>query len=284
LISAEDAERRVLMLENPGLPGTGLITNSLFCGLQTIGPGEIAPAHRHSSNALRLIIESDGAYSNVAGERIVMHRGDLVLTPSWAWHDHGHQGSKPAIWLDALDLAFGYLFGKIFREDWPADSPSMSFETGRNASARNGVNLLPMEHSLQFNHPLLLAYPYERTRESLDRLVRHGSVHPVHGVKMRYANPRDRGFVFPTIAAFIQWLPKTFRGRPYRSTESTVFFVIEGDGTITAGNEQFAFKQDDVFVVPPWTQHSIESASECVLFNYSDRAAQVACGFWREDF
>jgi gentisate 1,2-dioxygenase len=92
------------MLENPGLPGSGLITNSLFCGLQTIGPGETAPAHRHSPNALRLIIESNGAYTTVAGERVVMHRGDLVLTPGWAWHGHGHVGSKPAIWLDALDL------------------------------------------------------------------------------------------------------------------------------------------------------------------------------------
>src|ERR1700741_4215244 len=75
LITAQEAERRVLMLENPGLPGTGLITNSLVCGLQAIGPGEMAPAHRHSPNALRLIIESDGAYTTVAGERVTMHRG-----------------------------------------------------------------------------------------------------------------------------------------------------------------------------------------------------------------
>ena len=44
-----------------------------------------------------------------------------------------------------------------------------------------------------------------------------------------------------------------------------------------------AREQDDVFVVPPWTPYSIESACECVLFSYSDRSAQVALGFWRED-
>jgi gentisate 1,2-dioxygenase len=283
LITAQEAERRVLMLENPGLPGTGLIANSLFCGLQAISPGETAPAHRHSPNALRLIIESDGAYTNVGGERIAMHRGDLVLTPGWAWHGHGHLGSKPAIWLDALDLAFGHLFGKIFRENGPAEAQPISFEAEGSAAARYGANLLPVEHHPQLNHSPLLAYPYERTREALARLVRHGPVHPAHGIKMRYANPIDGGFIYRTIATFIQWLPEGFRGRPYRSTESVVFYVIEGSGTIQAGHENFAFAQDDVFVVPPWTKYSLECANECVLFSYSDRAAQAALGFWRED-
>jgi gentisate 1,2-dioxygenase len=145
-----------------------------------------------------------------------------------------------------------------------------------------GTNLLPVEHHSQLNHSPLLAYPYERTREALERLARHGPVHPVHGVKMRYANPIDGGFVFRTIAAFVQWLPEGFRGRTYRSTESAVFCVIEGNGAIRAGDENFAFEQDDVFVVPPWTRYGIDSAGECVLFSYSDRAAQVSLGFWRE--
>ena len=283
LIAAKDAERRVLTLENPGLPGTGLITSSLFCGLQAISPGETAPAHRHSSNALRLIIESDGAYTNVEGERITMHRGDLVLTPGWAWHSHGHVGSRPAIWLAALDLAFGRLFGKIFRESDPDESQVISLESRRNAAAQYAANLLPVEHRSPLDHSPLLSYPYERTREALEWLARHGSVHPVHGVKMRYANPLDGGFIYRTIAAFIQLLPKGFRSVPYRSTESAVFYAIEGNGTIQAGNESFAFEQDDVFVVPPWITYSIESGAECILFSYSDRAAQVALGFWRED-
>ena len=91
LISAEEATRRVLILENPGLKGQTSITHSLFAGLQLILPGEVAPAHRHSQSALRFIIEGDGAYTAVDGERTTMHPGDFVITPSWTWHDHGNK-------------------------------------------------------------------------------------------------------------------------------------------------------------------------------------------------
>ena len=38
------------------------------------------------------------------GKRIQMQKGDVILTPSWNWHDHGKDGSGPMIWLDGLDL------------------------------------------------------------------------------------------------------------------------------------------------------------------------------------
>ena len=110
--------------------GTGYITSSLYCGLQVIAPGEIAPAHRHSPNALRFIIEGQGAYSTVEGERVPMRPGDFVLTPGWTWHDHGHLGSEPVIWLDALDNPFGQFFGAIFREEYPHDTHPVTHTSG----------------------------------------------------------------------------------------------------------------------------------------------------------
>jgi len=79
LISAEQAERRVLILENPGLAGQSAITPSLYAGLQLILPGEVAPCHRHSQNALRFVMEGSGAYTALDGERAVMEPFDLVL-------------------------------------------------------------------------------------------------------------------------------------------------------------------------------------------------------------
>jgi gentisate 1,2-dioxygenase len=283
LITAKEAERRVFMLENPGLPGTGYITTSLYCGLQVIKPGEIAPAHRHSPNALRFIIEGEGAYTTVEGERVTMHPGDFVLTPGWTWHDHGHLGASPVVWLDALDNPFGQFFGAIFRENYPDDAQAPHLAPG-NAAARYGANLMPIEYrgGTRRSSPLLV-YPYDRTRAALEQLARSGPLHPSHGIKMRYANPYDGGYVYPTIAVFIQWLPKNFSGQSYRSTDGTVMHVVEGRGKAHIGGKEFAFEPHDLLVVPAWTHYHLETEDECVLFVLSDRAAQEALGFWREE-
>src|SRR3546814_418081 len=108
LISAEEAVRRVLILENPGLRGEASITQTLYAGLQLILPGETAPSHRHVQSALRFIVEGKGAYTAVNGERTAMHPGDFIITPSWTWHDHGNlsvdEGGEPVVWLDGLDI------------------------------------------------------------------------------------------------------------------------------------------------------------------------------------
>lgn len=282
LISTEEAERRVLMLENPGLPGSGYITSSIYSGMQIILPGEVARAHRHSSNAMRFIIEGVGAYSTVEGERVPMHPGDFVLTPYWTWHDHGHTGTEPVIWLDALDNPFAEMFGTMFRENYPHEAQELSLPSGGTA-ARYGAGLMPIELKSSKLASPLLAYPYDRTRETLDQLARGGALHPAHGIKMRYVNPTTGGHVFPTIAVFIQWLPKQFSGQTYRSTESSVFCAVEGSGRVHAGDVEIAFAPHDIFVVPSWVPYRITTDSECVLFSYSDRAPQETLGLWREE-
>jgi gentisate 1,2-dioxygenase len=67
-------------------------------------PNETAPAYRHTAFAMRFIIEGNGGFTTVHGRRIKMNQGDVILTPTWNWHDHGKGGSGPMIWLDGLDL------------------------------------------------------------------------------------------------------------------------------------------------------------------------------------
>src|SRR5574341_1095968 len=104
LVPIAQAERRVLVLENPGLKGTYAITATLYAGLQIILPREAAPSHHHTPAALRLVVEGRGAYTTVDGVKCAMEPGDLIITPPMRWPDHGHEGGEPVVWLDGLDI------------------------------------------------------------------------------------------------------------------------------------------------------------------------------------
>src|SRR5687767_14887501 len=104
MVPLDQAERRVLVLRNPGLDGAYAITSTLYAGLQIILPGEAAPSHHHTPAALRLVVEGDGAYTTVDGVKCAMAPGDLIITPPMRWHDHGHDGHEPTVWLDGLDI------------------------------------------------------------------------------------------------------------------------------------------------------------------------------------
>src|SRR6201988_258637 len=123
VISAEEAVRRVLVLETPGLPGKSSMTPNLYDGLQLILPGETAPSHRHTQSALRFIVEGKGAWTAVNGERTTMRPGDFIITPSWTWHDHGNPSvedfCEPFVGLDGLDMPFVAQRDAGFAENYP---------------------------------------------------------------------------------------------------------------------------------------------------------------------
>lgn len=281
LLTAREAERRVLVLENPGLRGQSRITQSLYAGLQLILPGEIAPAHRHAAAALRFIIEGTGAYTAVEGERTMMHPGDFILTPSWTYHDHGNPGDVPVIWLDGLDVPIVNLFDASFRENFPGESQPHVIPEG-DSHARYAANMLPVDWTPARPSSPIFNYPYSRSRETIETLYRNGPVHDCHGVKLRYINPAGGGSPMPTIGAFMQLLPKGFRGTPYRATDSTVYAAIEGRGRTRVGDNVLTWGPRDVFVVPSWTRVAHEASEEAVLFSFSDRPAQQVLGLWRE--
>src|SRR5438105_9275400 len=144
LITAQEAQRRVLILENPGLKGHATITGSLFAGLQLILPGEVAPVHRHTQSALRFIIEGHGAYTAADGERTIMCEGDFVITPTWTWHDHGNDSSKPMVWLDGLDIPLVAMFNAGFAENGAEDEQAVTAPEG-TSDARFASGLLPVD-------------------------------------------------------------------------------------------------------------------------------------------
>ena len=281
LITAKEAERRVLILENPAYRGASRITQSLYAGMQLVLPGEIAPTHHHTASALRFVIEGEGAYTAVDGERTTMHPGDFILTPSWTYHDHGNPSEQPVVWLDGLDIPIVNFFDTSFAEHYPQEMQPVTRKEG-DALVRYGANLLPLEFNARTPSPLL-TYSYARSREALEQLYRNGPVDACHGVKMQYINPATGGYPILTIGAFIQLLPSGFRGATYRSTDATIYCVVEGRGRTQAGGVSLAWKERDIFVVPSWYSVSHQADSHAVLFSFSDRPAQKALGLWREE-
>jgi len=282
LITAKEAERRVLILENPAMPGTSLITQSVYAGLQLVASGETTPTHRHVTSALRFVIESEKGYTAVDGERTTMHPGDFVITPSWTYHDHGNPGDTPVIWLDGLDIPIVNLLGTSFAEPHPAGLQPMTRKEG-DAAARYSEGLLPLGYEPERLTTPVFNYSYARSREALDRLYRNGPLHECHGIKMQYANPATGGYPMPTIGAFLQLLPAGFRGAAYRSTDAAVYCVAEGAGRSKIGDTELDWVKNDVFVVPSWCPVSHETQREAVLFSFSDRPVQKALGLWREE-
>ncbi len=281
LITAQEAIRRVLVLENPGMRGRSCVTQSLYAGLQLILPGEVAPPHRHSQSALRFIVEGTGAYTAVNGERVTMHPGDFIITPSMTWHDHGDPGDEPVVWLDGLDVPLVQALAAQFHDIPRAGQPVR--EAAAPAAGSYGSNLVPLGAAAPFGHTSpVFAYPYARSRESLQTLARSCEPDTAHGWKMKYINPLTGGHAMPTIAAFLQKLPAGFRSLPYRATDGTVYSVAEGEGRVRLGDAWHEFAARDHFVVPSWQPLQFESRGECVLFSFSDRATQEALGLWRE--
>lgn len=282
LITAKEAERRVLILENPGYRGQTRITHSLFAGLQLIMPGEVAPAHRHAQSALRFIVEGHGAYTAVEGERALMEPGDFVITPSWTWHDHGNETDQPMVWLDGLDVPLVGLLDASFMEPANADSQDVARPVG-DSLARFGANMVPVDWKAERKSSPVFSYPYTRSREALATMMRNGDPDACHGYKLRYINPGTGGSPMPTIGAFMALLPSGFASAPYRSTDGTVYSVVEGRGETVVGDTVIRWKPRDLFVVPAWARHHHRAEAEAVLFSFSDRPVQDVLGLWRED-
>jgi len=285
-VSTADAERRVLVLENPGLAGRRLATDSLYAGLQLIMPGEFARAHRHTAAALRLILEGKNTYTAVAGERCYMHRGDFIVTPPWSWHEHRNEGNEPAIWLDVLDVPLIRFLGAGFSEHYTEIEHPVAAPAG-DSRLRYGHGLVPVGFERDRGASPVFAYPFDYAFEALDHLRANGDWDTHHGIKMQYIDPTTGGPAIPTISTFLQLVPAGLTTAPYRSTASTIVTAVRGRGRVTIGRgadaTSFDYERNDVWAVPSWQHVSVAADDESVLFAASDEAVHRKLGVWREE-
>ena len=282
LVTAEEAERRVLMLVNPGLGGKPAATPTLYAGIQLILPGEVARTHHHTPAAIRFIIEGEDAYTAVNGEKSLMRKGDYLTTPNWTWHDNGNESDTPMMWLDGLDIPFVTNLDAIFFEEYSEERQPI-VKPMDDSIRRWGSNLRPTWQKPQGMHSPVLNYRWTTARAALHGL-REDEGSPFDGIIMEYINPYTGGPSLPTMAAYLQLLRKGEHTRAHRHVASTVYHVAEGGGYSVIGGARFDWEEGDTFVVPAWTWHEHASEQgEAVLFSFSDRPILQAFGLDREE-
>jgi gentisate 1,2-dioxygenase len=249
LTPIEKAERRVLVLANPG---HGLekmqASAAIYLGMQLLLPGEWAPSHRHTPNAVRMIVEGEGAWTTVDGEKCPMQRGDLILTPTGLWHEHGHDGSEPVVWLDVLDLPLVYYMEASYHID--GERQAVKAGRGDRAYARAGVVPTPVFERSRKAYPML-RYPWADARASLESLAAHQP--GLDNVQVSYVNP-ETGDDAQNILGFhaLMLRPGQALKLPVRSP-AMVFHLIEGSAEVQVEADRFTLAEADTCCTPGYT-------------------------------
>ncbi|WP_096700872.1 cupin domain-containing protein [Magnetospirillum sp. 15-1] len=265
LTPIEKAERRVLVLANPG---HGLdrmqASASIYLGMQLLLPGEWAPSHRHTPNAVRMIVEGEGAYTTVDGEKCPMSRGDLILTPTGLWHEHGHDGDQPVVWLDVLDLPLVYYLEASYVTEGKAQA--VTRQGAERAYRSGGIVPSPVFGRTAQPYPML-RYPWSEARAALEALA---AAEPrVEVVQVAYVNP-ETGADCQNILGFsaLMLRPGESLTLPARSP-AMVFHQIEGESEILVEDQRFRLAPADTCCAPgyvPVTLHNRSGDRPAFLF------------------
>ena len=285
LVDMDQAERRVLVLANPGLAGRPAATNTLVANLQIINPGDVARSHRHTASALRLVLEGTGAYTAVNGEKTYMDPGDFVTTPNWTWHDHCNEGDRPMVWLDGLDVPLVNYLGAMKQEQDVGRQQAYTKSDDVSMRLYGGANLTPTWVQHNGPHSPLLNYKFEQTYATLAKLASESEGSPFDGVCVEYTNPRTGGPAMASMACFAQLLQPGQHTLAHRHTGNVVYHVVQGKGHSIIDGTRFDWTDKDTFVVPSRAHHEHAAELESVLFSYTD--APVLRPFdlyWEEEY
>ena len=317
-VTMQDAERRVLLLTHPAFIDSFATTSNLSAGLQTLLPGEVARAHRHTLQAIRFVMEGGAANSvaitSVNDERCLMQPGDLILTPSWTWHEHVHAGipsSHPnsndgrVVWFDGLDLplcrGLDTMFfelagpGKVAVDPVPTRAPALrkgavallpdSADVSFRGREPEGSEVSP-DHTLS-SHPLVGHPSSSRFRYAKNRAwaALHAAPPEPDGSRLlRYVNADSQGAVLPTLDCYLLALARNQPTRRARTTGNAVCVVSQGHGQSQVGSESISWQRNDVFTLPHWCWVSHTAMSDdAVIFMMTDYEFLASVGYLREE-
>ena len=277
LTPVEKAERRVLVLSDPGR-GVGAMqaTSSIYLGMQLLLPGESAPAHRHTPSAVRIVVEGSGGYTVVDGERLPMEEGDLVLTPGGEWHDHGHDGTDPVIWLDALDLPLFVYFEGSYAIEGP-----LQMQNNRPDASEveyTAAGLVPSRQSgiTPRRYPMM-RYPWAQTEKALRQMAAYGGT-----AEVDFVNPETGEDVLPTLGFTAMMLQAGQQDAPPLRSASCAFHVVSGSGQTQIDGKTISWGPKDTFTAPVFSKLTHKATQDSFLIRIHDRPLQTKLGYYEE--
>ena len=257
LTPIEKAERRVLVLANPGHTLEKMQASSaIYLGMQLLLPGEWAPSHRHTPNAVRMVVEGEGAWTTVEGEKCPMSRGDLILTPTGLWHEHRHEGEGPMVWLDVLDLPLMY----YLEASYHIDGPRQAVTPGRGDEIYAHGGVVPSVQFERADTPYpMLRYPWSETRAALVALAdRRPSL---QSVQVTYVSPETGRDAQNVLGYYAQMLrPGQTLALPARSP-AMVLHLIEGGLDVSVAERRFTLAEADTCCAPGYTPVTLTNRS-----------------------
>jgi gentisate 1,2-dioxygenase len=214
-----------------------------------------------------------------------MSPGDLVLTPSWAWHDHGNETDRPVVWLDGLDIPLVQAMNAMFFQMYEVRQVPLSRPDNASVALHGHAGLSPTWVTERRPSSPLLLYSWEETWRALDAL--RGAEGDAHdGIALAYTHPQTGRSVLPTMACLIQMLRPAERTRAHRHTGSAVYYVVRGTGETIIDGCRFSWSRGDIIALPSWALHehaNLSPREDAILFSIQDRPVLEALGLYREE-
>jgi gentisate 1,2-dioxygenase len=203
-----------------------------------------------------MIVEGEGAYTTVDGEKCPMRRGDLILTPTGLWHEHGHDGDEPVVWLDVLDLPLVHYLEASYHVDGPRQTVKPGH--GERGYMRGGVVPTQVFARTERAYPML-RYPWADTRAALQALAEDQP--GLDAVQVTYINPETGGDAQNILGYHALMLrPGQTLRLPVRSP-AAVFHLIEGAVDVRVEDQAFTLTEADTCCAPGYTAVSLANRS-----------------------
>jgi gentisate 1,2-dioxygenase len=285
LVTPEQAGRRVVYLVNDKRKDVSAAVGWLYTGIQVTRPGESTSAHKHKASALRFIMEGEGGYTVVDGNKIMLEVNDFVITPNSTWHEHGvEEGGKTCIWQDGLDIPLVNALEANDYAVYDGKQPLIS-PINHSPSTYNCVGLVPADTSWDKPYSPLFKYSWKLVYPALLEAAKVNEGSPFDGILMHYTNPLTGGHVMQTMGASIQLLRPSEYTKAHKHTGSFVYQCAKGHGYTVIDGKRFDWKERDIFCIPSWAWHehvNLSETEDACLFSFNDLPTIEKLGLYQE--